>query len=92
MSRPPSASPAPTGEQRLRALAARFAPGRVHAQVPDCQKPDAPPDLPISHGLQLTAIEARLVKLESQISNQNRLLLIGTLAIIGELVKPFIKP
>ena len=60
--------------------------------IPDCQQPDAPPDLPTTHGLQLASIEARLIKLESQVTNQNRLLLIGILAIVGDLAQKLLKP
>ena len=74
------------GAHRLADTLRRLA-GRPLATVPDCQQPGAPPDLPITHGLQLTAIEARLVKLESQMTNQNRLLFIGIFALAGDLLK-----
>ena len=79
-----------SGESRLRQLAARFA----HRPEPtaDCQQPDAAPDLPISHGLRLVSIESRLTTIERSVSNQNRLLLIGILALIGELAKSVLKP
>ena len=74
------------GEGRLKQTLASIAAKR-YAKVPDCQKPDAPPDLPTTHGLALASIEGRLAKLEAQMSSQNRLLLIGVLAILGELAK-----
>ncbi len=58
----------------------------------DCQRPDAPADLPITHGLQLAAIEGRLAKLESQMTNQNRLLLVGIIALVGDLAKQLLQP
>ncbi len=65
---------------------------RERAELPpDCQQPEAPADLPLTHGLQLANIESRLTALEKQVTNQNRLLLIGTLAIIGDLASKVIK-
>lgn len=64
----------------------------IPADGADCRQPEAPPDIHISHGLRLTGIEARLAALEKQISNQNRLLLIGILAIVGELAKQVLHP
>ena len=58
----------------------------------DCQQPDAPPDLPLTHGLRLAGIEGRLARLETQMTNQNRLLLIGVIALIGEFAKQLLKP
>ncbi len=66
--------------------------GHKPAPILDCQRPDAPPDLPTTHGLLLSTIEARLAKLESQVTNQNRLLLIGILALVGDLLKQILKP
>ncbi len=57
----------------------------------ECQRPDAPADLLTIHGLQLAAIEARLLKLEQQVSNQNRILLIGVIAIVGDIVRQLLK-
>jgi hypothetical protein len=65
---------------------------RRNDHLPDCQKPDASPDLPITHGLQLAGIEARLAALEAKMTNQNRLLLIGVLALVGELAKQVLSP
>jgi len=64
---------------------------RRPAPVLDCQRPDAPADLVTIHGLQLVAIEARLLKLEQQVSNQNRLLLIGVIAVVGDIVRQLLK-
>lgn len=61
-------------------------------QVPDCQQPNAPHDLPTTHGLMLVSIEARLAKLENQMTSQNRLLLIGVIAVIGDIAKTWLKP
>ncbi len=58
----------------------------------DCSRPDAPADLPITHGLLLATIEARLTKLEQQVSNQNRILLVGIIAIAGDIVRQMLKP
>ena len=74
------------GAARLKETLANLA-RKSYARVPDCQKPDAPPDLPTTHGLALANIEGRLARLEAQMTNQNRLLLIGILAILGELAK-----
>jgi hypothetical protein len=79
------------GDHRLSDALHKFG-RRRYAPVPDCQQPDAPADLPITHALQLTSIEARLMKLETQMTNQNRLLLIGILALVGELAKQVLKP
>ncbi len=58
----------------------------------DCSRPDAPPDLPTTHGLMLAAIEGRLSKLEQQVTNQNRILLIGIIAVVGDIVRQMLKP
>ncbi|HUK86881.1 MAG TPA: hypothetical protein VLT85_04390 [Terriglobales bacterium] len=58
----------------------------------DCRQPGAPPDLPTTHGLQLASIEARLTKLEQSVSHQNRLLLIGVIALVGELAQKILRP
>jgi hypothetical protein len=79
------------GESRLAKTLKLLARRRL-ATVPDCQKPEAPPDLPTTHGLQLASIEGRLIKLESQVNNQNRLLLVGLIAIFGEFAKQLLKP
>jgi len=72
-----------------------YGPGRFDREhkMPlwECQRPDAPADLPTIHGLQLAAIEARLLKLEQQVSNQNRLLLIGVIAVVGDIVRQLLK-
>jgi len=84
-----ASAPTPSGGALRRPRSTRDAQG---APTLDCQRPDAPADLPITHGLQLAAIEGRLAKLESQMTNQNRLLLIGILALIGDLAKQILKP
>ncbi len=58
----------------------------------DCSRPDAPADLPTTHGLMLANIEGRLSKLEQQVSNQNRILLIGVIAVVGDIVRQLLKP
>ncbi len=69
-------------------------PGRFDREprLLDCQRPDAPADLPTIHGLQLAAIEGRLLKLEQQVSNQNRILLIGVIALVGDIVRQLLRP
>jgi len=80
------------GSQRLADAIQRLrGPGRL-AQIPDCQRPEAPADLPTIHGLQLAAIEGRILKLEQQVSNQNRILLIGVIAIVGDIARQLLKP
>jgi hypothetical protein len=79
-----------TGASQLAEALQRFK--RQPAPALDCQKPDAPPDLPLTHGLQLASIEARLGKVEQSINNQNRILLIGILALIGELATKVLNP
>jgi hypothetical protein len=80
-----------TGQTRLAKALQRFT-GRTTAEAPDCQKPGAPADLPLIHGLQLAGIEARLTKLEQSVSNQNKLLVISIIAVVGELAKSIVKP
>ena len=84
------------GESRL-AKSLQLIARRRQATVPDCHadcsQPDASADLPTTHGLMLASIEGRILKLEQQISNQNRILIIGIVAVVGDLVKQMlIKP
>jgi hypothetical protein len=81
--------PSGGGESRLTRVLEEIQNRRI-TRVPDCQKPDAPPDLPTTHALMLASIEGRLAKVETAIANQNRLLLIGVLAIIGDIVKHYL--
>jgi len=79
--------------QRRHAVAHTECPrGTVPDCRADCSRPDAPADLPTTHGLQLASIEGRLLKLENQVSNQNRILLIGVLAVVGDLLRQMLKP
>jgi hypothetical protein len=80
-----------TGQTRL-SKALQALQHRRLAKSPDCQQPDAPADLPTTHGLQLASIEGRLTKLEAAVTNQNRLLLIGVIAILGEFAKQLLHP
>jgi len=80
-----------TGVSRLTRVLEEIKQRRV-TRVPDCQKPDAPHDLPTTHALMLVSIEGRLAKLEAQMTNQNRLLLIGIIAVIGDIAKAWLKP
>ena len=82
--------PAESGENKLRQVMHRLR--GCPEETPDCQKPDASPDLPLTHGLRLTGIETRLTALERSVSNQNRLLLVGVIAIVGDVLKQVLKP
>jgi hypothetical protein len=73
--------------QALQAIVARR-----YTKTPECQLPEAPADLPTTHAIQLAIIEGRLVRLEGQMTNQNRLLLIALIAVVGDILKHILAP